>query len=113
MNKQQIQKELLYIGIKPSIKGFEYITTAIELYKPNTKMIDVYKAVAEKHDTTPSRAERAIRHAKETMLNECMPTLEERIKERYGISIIITDKFTNGDFIALMRIAIENMEGEI
>jgi hypothetical protein len=110
MNKQQIQKELLYIGIKPSTKGFEYISTAIELYKPNTKMMDVYSAIAEKHDTKASRVERAIRHAKESLLNE-YPVLEERIKERYGISIIIDEKFTNGDLIALMRIAIENMEG--
>ena len=48
MNKMEIQKELLFMGIKPNIKGFTYIADAIEMYEPTIKMMDVYKTVAKK-----------------------------------------------------------------
>jgi len=109
LNKQSIQKELLYLGVKPSLKGFEYITTAIELYKPTNKMMDIYQAIAIKYKTTADRVERAIRHAKELMLEDNILDLENRFKERYKLDIFIPDKFTNGDFIALMKIATDNV----
>jgi len=110
MKKVEIQKELLYIGIKPSLKGFDYIATAIELYDVNKKLTDLYIQVAEKYNTKASRVERAIRNAKELMLNDNIETLEERICKKYGVDKVIPDKFTNGDFIAFMKFAIENME---
>lgn len=110
MNKTSIQKELLYLGMKPSIKGFEYTATAIELYEANMKITDLYKRVADEYKTTSSRVERAIRHSKETMLNNDIEGFENKINTRYVINVSIKNKITNGDFIASMNFAIQNME---
>lgn len=107
-NKTSIQKELLYLGIKPNLKGFDYIATAIEMYVSGIKLTYLYYAVAIVYKTTSSRVERDIRHAKDTMLNNEIMTLEEKFNNRYGLDISIGDNMTNGEFIALLRFAIEN-----
>lgn len=64
----QIHETLLCIGVPPNLLGYSYIIYAIELllFKPEylyavTK--ELYVAIANKYYTTPSRVERAIRHA--------------------------------------------------
>ena len=56
------------IGIPAHIKGYQYIRTAIILAVENMEVINavtkvLYPEVARRFDTTPSRVERAIRHA--------------------------------------------------
>lgn len=56
------------IGIPAHIKGYHYLREAIILSVKNTEVINsvtkiLYPTVAKKHSTTPSRVERAIRHA--------------------------------------------------
>jgi len=67
---KNISEFLLALGIKPHIKGFKYLEYIFE-NKLNysagiTKVL--YPTVADAFDTTPSRVERAIRHAIETAI---------------------------------------------
>jgi len=56
------------LGIPAHIKGYSYIRTALMLTYENPELLesvtkDLYPAVAKLRCTTPSRVERAIRHA--------------------------------------------------
>lgn len=73
--KNEIIDVLLRIGVPANVKGFTYICDAIELfntdpYYPDGKICSLYYEIALIHDTTPSRVERAIRHAFETALTK-------------------------------------------
>jgi len=58
------------VGIPPHIKGYRYIATAINIWEDGMSMTkDLYPEVAKRHDTTPSRVERAIRHAIELVFD--------------------------------------------
>lgn len=66
LNESNIHNLLLSIGIPPNICGYSYITYAEELllteaHPPVPK--GLYIDIAKKYHTTPSRVERAIRHA--------------------------------------------------
>ena len=67
MNRAKIEDTLLAMGVPAGIKGFTYITDAIQIFDERGVGISVtkelYPAVAKKNDTTPSRVERTIRHA--------------------------------------------------
>lgn len=67
MNRAKIEDALISMGIPTGIKGFTYIVDAVEIFDErgtNIKITkELYPAVAQKSDTTPPRAERAIRHA--------------------------------------------------
>lgn len=56
---------LLSLGIRPNIKGFHYIKYILEnQFDPNAAMTKViYPSVSKYFNTTPTRVERAIRHA--------------------------------------------------
>lgn len=58
-------------GFKHAIKGFGYLVDAIALAVKNPKVLEaickeLYPTIAELNNTTPSRVERAMRHAIET-----------------------------------------------
>ena len=67
--KISIQKDpneiLLSLGIRPKIKGFKYIKyILVSKYNDESRITrEIYPDVAKKFHTTPSRVERAIRHA--------------------------------------------------
>lgn len=67
MNRAKIEDALLAMGVPAGIKGFNYIADAIEIFDEIGTSISItkelYPAIAERNNTTPSRAERAIRHA--------------------------------------------------
>lgn len=67
MNRVKIEDTLLAMGVPAGIKGFTYIADAIEIFDERGTNISItkelYPAVAKKNSTTPSRVERAIRHA--------------------------------------------------
>lgn len=59
---------LLDLGVPCHLKGCPHLITAIAAVAKDAQMINavtsmLYPFVAEKHETTPSRVERAIRHA--------------------------------------------------
>jgi len=65
---QEVTKIMHEIGIPAHIKGYQYVRSAIMLVIKNPTAMNsvtkiVYPEVAKMHDTTASRAERAIRHA--------------------------------------------------
>lgn len=65
--KNKAINALLEMGMPADIKGFHYIVDAMCLFE-NTewrsgKITGLYAKLAEINDTTPSRTERAIRHA--------------------------------------------------
>lgn len=68
-NAKEIQDLLLTIGTPTNLKGFKYITYAVQLIlkDPDTatiKIVDgLYVDVAKRYQTTASSVERGIRHA--------------------------------------------------
>ena len=63
--KRLIEETLIKCGMPVGLKGFQYIPEACSVLaeEPNIKITVMYEVVAKKFDTTPSRVERAIRHA--------------------------------------------------
>lgn len=70
ISEKEITQLLRRLGIPAHIKGYHYIRTAIMMCVANPELLgaitkELYPEVAKAHDTTSSRAERAIRHAVE------------------------------------------------
>ena len=93
------------IGVPAHIKGYQYLREAIMLSVNNNEMLNgitkaLYPAIAEKYETTPSRVERAIRHAIEVAWSRGrMETLDAL----FGYTINTgKGKPTNSEFIALI-----------
>lgn len=67
MNRAKIEDALLAMGVPAGIKGFDYITDAVEIFNERGTNISItkelYPTIAEKNGTTPPMAERAIRYA--------------------------------------------------
>lgn len=67
MNRTKIEDVLLAMGVPAGISGFTYIVDAIQIFDEMGTNISItkelYPAIAKKNNATPSRAERAIRHA--------------------------------------------------
>lgn len=67
-NLQTIISDLLHtLGVPTHIRGYQFIRDGITIIYNNDSISyvtkDVYPTIAEKYETTPSRVERAIRHA--------------------------------------------------
>lgn len=71
MNRTKIEDTLLAMGVPAGINGFNYIADAVEIFDERGTNIgitkELYPAIAKKNDATPSRVERAIRHAFEVV----------------------------------------------
>ena len=99
----EIRRILMVLGMPEHIKGHRYSVEAIRLSAENPDLLDaitgeLYPAVAKVFDTTPSRVERAIRHAIETALGRCDLDV---LTEHFGNAISCTKgKPTNSEFIA-------------
>lgn len=67
MDRSKVEDVLFAIGIPANVKGFKYITDAMEVLENDGCGISVtkwlYPEIAKKNKATPSRVERAIRHA--------------------------------------------------
>ncbi|QNO16170.1 sporulation transcription factor Spo0A [Alkalicella caledoniensis] len=97
---------LLEVGIPAHIKGYMFLKEAISLVINDMDIINsvtkhLYPSIAEKFDTTPSRVERAIRHAIESAWNGRNNMQAVSKFFRYSIR---NDKGkpTNSEFIALL-----------
>lgn len=93
------------IGVPAHIKGYQYLREAIMLSVNNNEMLNcitklLYPTIARKYETTPSRVERAIRHAIEVAWSRGrMETLDAL----FGYTINTgKGKPTNSEFIALI-----------
>lgn len=93
------------IGVPAHIKGYQYLREAIMMSVQNMEMLNsitkvLYPSIANKYQTTPSRVERAIRHAIEVAWSRGrMETLDAL----FGYTINTgKGKPTNSEFIALI-----------
>lgn len=93
------------IGIPAHIKGYQYLRMAIALCVENMDLIsavtkELYPIIAKSYNTTPSRVERAIRHAIEVAWNRGKI---ETIDSLFGYTVHTgKGKPTNSEFIALL-----------
>ena len=102
---EKITAVFLSVGIPAHIKGYHYLREAIRMvfYKPEligriTK--ELYPGIAKRFGTTPSKVERAIRHAIEVSWTRGKI---ENINKLFGFSVYgKNEKPTNGEFIALV-----------
>lgn len=93
------------IGVPAHIKGYQYLREAIMMSVEDNEMLSsitkvLYPSIAKKYQTTPSRVERAIRHAIEVAWSRGrMETLDAL----FGYTINTgKGKPTNSEFIALI-----------
>ena len=93
------------IGVPAHIKGYQYLREAIMMSVEDIEMLNsitksLYPTIAKKYQTTPSRVERAIRHAIEVAWSRGkMETLDSL----FGYTINTgKGKPTNSEFIALI-----------
>ncbi|MEC0105325.1 sporulation transcription factor Spo0A, partial [Paenibacillus thiaminolyticus] len=93
------------IGVPAHIKGYQYLREAITMVYNNIEILGsitktLYPAIAEKYKTTPSRVERAIRHAIEVAWTRGNI---DSISRLFGYTINISkSKPTNSEFIAMV-----------
>jgi len=93
------------IGVPAHIKGYQYLREAIMMSVNDIEMLSsitkvLYPTIAEKFETTPSRVERAIRHAIEVAWNRGRM---ETLNSLFGYTISTgKGKPTNSEFIALI-----------
>ena len=93
------------LGVPAHIKGYQYLRTAIRMAVREPSLIgaitkQLYPMIAKEYGTSPSRVERAIRHAIEVAWSRGkMETLEET----FGYTVSLgKGKPTNSEFIALV-----------
>lgn len=93
------------IGVPAHIKGYQYLREAITMVYNNIEILGaitktLYPAIAERFKTTPSRVERAIRHAIEVAWTRGNI---DSISHLFGYTINISKaKPTNSEFIAMV-----------
>lgn len=93
------------IGVPAHIKGYQYLREAIRLVIEDDDIMcaitkELYPCLAEKFNTTPSRVERAMRHAIEVSWNRGQVAMHEAI---FGYTVKSNrGKPTNSEFIAMI-----------
>ena len=93
------------IGVPAHIKGYQYLREAIILTINDMEIINsvtkvLYPTVAKKYNTTPSRVERAIRHAIEVAWDRGDI---ETLQKFFGYTVSnVKGKPTNSEFIAMI-----------
>lgn len=109
---ERIEDKLLALGIKPNVRGFRYLAQAVEIWVERGGCIaitkELYPEVADRHGTTGSRVERAIRHAIEVAADSCG---YEDFAEILGTTTNMNKgKLTNSEFIATLALLVEREE---
>ena len=93
------------VGVPAHIKGYQYLREAIMMVVDDIEIINqitktLYPQIAERYNTTPSRVERAIRHAIEVAWGRGDQKAVENI---FGYTISAAKgKPTNSEFIAMI-----------
>lgn len=102
---EKLSNIFITVGIPAHIKGYHYLREAVKLTIENPDVINsitkrLYPAVAARFATSPSKVERAIRHAIEVAWNKGKI---ENVNHIFGIKVYnANEKPTNGEFIALV-----------
>lgn len=114
--EEKIAKIFISVGIPAHIKGYQYLREAIKEVVDDPSLINnitkkLYPNVAKVFDTSPSKVERAIRHAIEVAWNRGKI---ENINKIFGFKVYnVNDKPTNGEFIALVadKLMVDSIAG--
>jgi two-component system response regulator (stage 0 sporulation protein A) len=109
----EVTKIIHEIGVPAHVKGYQYLRDAIMLVVEEINYLgavtkELYPTIAKKYDTTPSRVERAIRHAIELAWDRGDI---DKINKFFGYTISgEKGKPTNSEFIAIIadRLRLEN-----
>ena len=102
---EKISSVFITIGIPAHIKGYHFLREAIKMVVENPDIInritkDLYPGIAKHFNTSPSKVERAIRHAIEVAWTRGRI---DNINQVFGYNVYNkNDKPTNGEFIALI-----------
>ncbi|MGN0819255.1 MAG: sporulation transcription factor Spo0A [Christensenellaceae bacterium] len=102
---EKISKIIISVGIPPHIRGYGYLREGVKMAVNEPEIINsitkrLYPKISEKYNTTPSKVERAIRHAIEVAWNRGRI---ESINSMLGVRAYVgSEKPTNGEFIALV-----------
>ncbi|MCC8168188.1 MAG: sporulation transcription factor Spo0A [Clostridiales bacterium] len=103
--EQDVTDIIHEVGVPAHIKGYQYLRDAIMMSIDDMEMLNsitkiLYPEIAKKYQTTPSRVERAIRHAIEVAWSRGKM---DTIDELFGYTISNgKGKPTNSEFIALI-----------
>lgn len=103
--ESRITKIIHEIGVPAHIKGYLYLREGISMVVKDMDFLgaitkELYPSIAEKYNTTPSRVERAIRHAIEVAWTRGKV---DTINQMFGYTVNNTKgKPTNSEFIALI-----------
>ena len=114
--KNQVTAIIHEIGVPAHIKGYQYLREAILIAVDNIEVINavtkvLYPEVARRFATTPSRVERAIRHAIEVAWDRGDL---ETLQKYFGYTVSnAKGKPTNSEFIAMIadRLLLERKNG--
>lgn len=103
--EEKISNIFINVGIPPHIKGYSYLREGVKMAVDNPDIINnitkkLYPMIGEKYSTSPSKVERAIRHAIEVAWNRGRI---DSINQVLGVRAYVgSEKPTNGEFIALV-----------
>ena len=114
--EERVTEIIHEIGVPAHIKGYQYLREAIIMSVNDMEMLNsitkiLYPEIAKKYQTTPSRVERAIRHAIEVAWSRGKM---DTIDELFGYTINNgKGKPTNSEFnITDYKAAVENITAE-
>ncbi len=102
---EKISTVFITIGIPAHIKGYHFLREAVKMVIANPDIInritkELYPGIARTFNTSPSKVERAIRHAIEVAWTRGKI---ENLNDLFGYHVYTkNDKPTNGEFIALI-----------
>jgi two-component system response regulator (stage 0 sporulation protein A) len=102
---RDVTRVIQQMGMPAHLKGYQYLRDAIIMVVEEMNLMgavtkELYPMIAEKYDTTPSRVERAIRHAIELAWDRGNV---EMINKFFGYTINMDrGKPTNSEFIAMV-----------
>ena len=103
--QRQVTAVIHEVGVPAHIKGYQYVREAIIIAVQDMSVISavtkvLYPEVAKRYNTTPSRVERAVRHAIEVAWDRGDL---ETLQRYFGYTVSNTKgKPTNSEFIAMI-----------
>jgi len=103
--EKEVTERLHEMGVPAHIKGYQYLREAIMMAAKDMEILgsvtkQLYPTIARKYQTTPSRVERAIRHAIEVAWSRGRI---ETLEALFGCTVSLgKGKPTNSEFIALV-----------
>lgn len=106
-----ISDTLLDVGINPGLLGWDYLKVGVEIVYNDRDYLrnmtkGLYPKIAQQVGSTPSRVERAIRHAIDSAFNNMA---EDTRKKYFGNVVSMNSgKVTNTTFIAVIVEHIQN-----